>query len=144
MDKEPQVDLPVESTSSQVAPTQYVTVKKTSAITLIACFCFGTCITLGAVIGGFVFGERYGRENAQFDNPSLRKHYTGQCYDRLEKSVVDEVRRELRKVEEAALAPQQLDEILRSVKMIEFRLGQTFQSPSKVSKGPASKTAREF
>jgi len=40
----------------------------------------GIIATAGALAGGFIYGEYYGRHHAQFDNPALRKHYAGECY----------------------------------------------------------------
>jgi hypothetical protein len=41
---------------------------------------FGLSLAIFSLIAGFVYGDRYGRQHAQFDNPQLRDHYAGQCY----------------------------------------------------------------
>jgi hypothetical protein len=33
-----------------------------------------------ALAGGFIYGEYYGRQHAQYDNPTLRSHYAGECF----------------------------------------------------------------
>jgi|GEM_PF-6560185 len=35
---------------------------------------------LGLILG-FIFGDSFGRRNAQYDNPVLREYYAGKCYD---------------------------------------------------------------
>lgn len=41
---------------------------------------FGIFGTAAALVGGFIYGEYYGRHHSQFDNPALRNHYAGECY----------------------------------------------------------------
>ena len=45
-----------------------------------ALFLAGLLIALGGVVGGFMYGDAYGRKHAQYDNPQLREYYSGQCY----------------------------------------------------------------
>jgi hypothetical protein len=37
-------------------------------------------ISIFGIIGGFIYGDYYGRQHAQFDSVELRKHYAGECY----------------------------------------------------------------
>jgi hypothetical protein len=41
----------------------------------------GSAPSFGGLILGFVVGDRFGRRNAQYDNPDLREYYAGKCYD---------------------------------------------------------------
>ena len=55
-------------------------------------FLLGMSFGLAALLGGFMYGDYYGRQHAQFDNPVLREHYAGQCYQQFSKQLLGETR----------------------------------------------------
>ena len=56
-------------------------------------------MTIGifGVLGGFVYGDYYGRKHAQFDNNDLRQHYAGQCYSYMESTLQKTIKASLDK-----------------------------------------------
>lgn len=46
----------------------------------LATLALAATISIFGIIGGFIYGDYYGRKHAQFDSVELRQHYAGQCY----------------------------------------------------------------
>ena len=74
-------------------------------------FLLGLLIALAGVVGGFMYGDAYGRKHAQYDNPQLREYYSGQCYAYWENQFKKTVRQALTKKDDAAEQSLRLDEI---------------------------------
>ncbi len=56
-------------------------------------------MTIGifGILGGFVYGDYYGRKHAQFDNNELRNHYAGQCYSYIDSTLKKTIKTSLDK-----------------------------------------------
>ncbi len=74
-------------------------------------FLFGFVIALVGLVGGFIYGDYYGRKHAQYDNPTLREYYAGQCYSYWENQFKKTVRSSLEKPGEGQLQNVRLEEI---------------------------------
>lgn len=77
-------------------------------------FTLGLLFTLLSLLGlaaGFMYGESYGRKHAQYDNPSLREYYAGQCYSYWDKNVQKTLRLALEKTAAADQETARLDEL---------------------------------
>lgn len=74
-------------------------------------YLFGFVIALVGLVGGFIYGDYYGRKHAQYDNPSLREYYSGQCYAYWENQFKKTVRSSLEKPNDAQLQNVRLEEI---------------------------------
>ena len=74
-------------------------------------YLLGFIIALTGLVGGFIYGDYYGRKHAQFDNPTLREYYSGQCYAYWENQFRKTVRSSLDKTNDTAVQNARLEEI---------------------------------
>lgn len=70
-------------------------------------------LTIGifGILGGFIYGDYYGRKHAQFDNDELRKHYAGQCYAYIDSTLKKTIKSSLDKTSGKRDQIERLDEI---------------------------------
>ncbi len=90
---------------------------------------FSLCF-IGLVLG-FIYGDSYGRKNAQYDNPALRDYYAGKCYDYWEKQFKQTLHSSFEEEANARKGQnQKIDEIFAKMQdmeraLTEFTAGQT-------------------
>lgn len=63
------------------------------------------------ILGGFIYGDYYGRKHAQFDNNELRQHYAGQCYSYIETTLKKSIKTSLEKSSSKHDQNEKLDQI---------------------------------
>ncbi len=102
-------------------------------------FLFGFVIALTGLIGGFIYGDYYGRKHAQYDNPSLREYYAGQCYSFWENQFKKTVRSSLEKPANSSLQNDRLEEIRSMIQDLQHDIAD--QSTTKGLKGARKKVA---
>lgn len=70
-------------------------------------------MTIGifGILGGFIYGDYYGRKHAQFDNDELRQHYAGQCYSYIESTLKKSIKSSLDKASGKHEQLERLDQI---------------------------------
>jgi hypothetical protein len=102
-------------------------------------FLFGFVIALTGLIGGFIYGDYYGRKHAQYDNPSLREYYAGQCYSFWENQFKKTVRSSLEKSGNSSLQNDRLEEIRSMIQDLQHDIAD--QSNTKGLKGARKKVA---
>ncbi len=78
-DREP----PIFSPSEPLRPGHAVVAPapKRSKLAMASMTLLAICMTFAGLIFGFIVGDSFGRQNAQYDNPDLREYYAGKCYD---------------------------------------------------------------
>lgn len=74
-------------------------------------FLCGFVIAIFGLLAGFMYGDFYGRQHAQYDNTQLREHYAGQCYQYWENQFKKTVRQSLDKTKDVQQQNARLDEI---------------------------------
>ncbi len=89
--------------------------QKRDSLRFFAWFAFGLCLAVFGLITGFMYGDSYGREHAQFDNAQLRDHYAGQCYAYWENQFKQTVRIALDKPSARTLEQTQKLNEMRSI-----------------------------
>ncbi len=72
---------------------------------------FSMTIGIFEILGGFVYGDYYGRKHAQFDNTELRQHYAGQCYAYIETTLKKSIKTSLEKTSGKKEQIEKLDEL---------------------------------
>jgi len=102
-------------------------------------FLFGFVIALTGLVGGFIYGDYYGRKHAQYDNPSLREYYAGQCYSFWENQFKKTVRTSLEKPANSSLQNDRLEEIRSMIQDLQHDVAD--MSSTKGLKGARKKVA---
>lgn len=85
----------------------------------------GICMSFAGLVLGFMYGDSFGRRNAQYDNPALRDYYAGKCYDYWENQIKQTLNSSLQ--EDAVQRRgqgQKLDEIFAKMQDLEKALGE--------------------
>ena len=112
--------------------------EKNSPFSLVLVFCCGVGVCMGALFLGFMYGDRYGREHAQYDNPALRTYYAGQCFDYMEKEFLKTARSVMGQGGQVTSGHnpglqvqleeirQGLDDVKLAVKLLRAQLGQKY------------------
>jgi hypothetical protein len=103
-------------------------------------YLFGFVIALAGLVGGFIYGDYYGRKHAQYDNPSLREYYSGQCYAYWENQFKKTVRASLEKPSDAQLQSVRLEEIRSMIQDLQHNVADmaTQKAPAPARKKVAS------
>lgn len=68
-------------------------------------------ISIFGIIGGFIYGDYYGRKHAQFDSVELRKHYAGECYSYVDTQLKKTIKTSLEKQGKTREQTERLDDI---------------------------------
>lgn len=68
-------------------------------------------ISLFGIIGGFIYGDYYGRQHAQFDSVELRKHYAGECYSYVDNQLKKTIKSSIEKQGKSREQSERLDDI---------------------------------
>lgn len=100
-------------------------------------------MAIGGLVGGFMYGDSYGRKHAQYDNPTLREYYAGQCYAFWENQFKKTVRVTLDQPRSNREETQRLDEIRMMLQDLQHTVSDlSAPRPKKkmaaVHQGPAS------
>lgn len=83
---------------------------------------FGFALAVVSVIGGFIYGDYYGRQHATYDNPKLREHYSSQCFN----FINTQLKKTIRGVDKLASREEQnqkLDEIRIMLNSLQLDIG---------------------
>lgn len=83
---------------------------------------FGFALAVVSIIGGFIYGDYYGRQHAQYDNPKLREHYSSQCFN----FINTQLKKTIRGVDKIASREEQnqkLDEIRIMINSLQLDIG---------------------
>jgi len=80
LDREPPIFI---SSSDGLSPGQLAAGgrPKKSWLSIAFLTLLAVCLSFLGLIFGFIYGDSFGRRNAQYDNPALREYYAGKCYD---------------------------------------------------------------
>ncbi|HYX35892.1 MAG TPA: hypothetical protein VE954_22560 [Oligoflexus sp.] len=101
-------------------------------------YLLGFVIALVGLVGGFIYGDYYGRKHAQFDNPTLREYYSGQCYAYWENQFKKTVRTSLEKPADAQIQSVRLEEIRSMIQDLQHDVADMATQKAPVRKKMAS------
>ncbi|WP_141733601.1 hypothetical protein [Oligoflexus tunisiensis] len=103
-------------------------------------YLMGFVIGLFGLVGGFIYGDYYGRKHAQYDNPALREYYSGQCYAYWENQFKKTVRTTLEKPNDAQLQNVRLEEIRSMIQDLQHNVADmaTQKAPARKKVASAS------
>lgn len=86
---------PAQATSTKPEPEVQI-IRKGPSVWSLVLLVIGIGIGALGLMGGFMYGDYYGRQHAQYDNPALRDHYAGQCYQQFSARLLDATRETIR------------------------------------------------
>ncbi len=103
-------------------------------------YLLGFVIALVGLVGGFIYGDYYGRKHAQYDNPALREYYSGQCYAYWENQFKKTVRASMEKPTDAQIQSVRLEEIRSMIQDLQLNVADmaTQKAPAPARKKVAS------
>ena len=98
---------------------------------------FGFALAVLSVIGGFIYGDYYGRQHAQYDNPRLREYYSGQCFNFINNNLKKTMKVGIDKIANHQEQNQKLEEIRGMISSLQYDLGNRAPPPTQTKLVPA-------
>ncbi|SMF01922.1 hypothetical protein [Pseudobacteriovorax antillogorgiicola] len=80
-------------------PSNTVVIKEKRSPLWLFVVVFSLPLPFIGLFAGYYYGDKFGREHAQFNNPVLREHYIGQCLNYIERDFKKMVRTSLETVQ---------------------------------------------
>ncbi len=129
--------------TSESHSSQILIKPRSGAFSITLFFLFAFFVTTICGFMGFYFGDSFGREHAQYNNPVLREHYTGQCVQHLGHELRKEIRSAMgRNPEEVRTAGHSVEKELIAIRANLESIKEAFMNAQSHGGLPSNTNAR--